>query len=191
MILWLKARRVHVLVAPATLAFIVVVAVGYDQYVQLPSLLGSGGNRVFLVQLAPVVITSALAQSLAHRVPEIEKTARRNTRLLDSALITTTVAVAAMAVWALGDASRSQEVLMAARNVVFLTGLMVLTRVLHEQAAVMAPVTWVFAVIFLGHRDPYRPWPWAVTLHPPGSLPTLALCLAVFGAGITAHVRHR
>lgn len=191
MTLWLKVRRVQAVLIPALAAFAVVVAVAHDQYIQLPSLLSASGNQVFLMQLAPLIITSALVHSLSQGAPEIEATAKRNTRVLDAVLVTALVAVAALASLVAGTLAGSQEATMAGRNTLFLTGLMLLARAVHEPAASAVPVGWVFTVMFLGYRDFHRPWPWAVTLHPADFLPTFGLCLLVFSAGLTFHVRAR
>ncbi|MGC3000679.1 hypothetical protein ACPF8X_20550 [Streptomyces sp. G35A] len=192
MTLWLKVRRVQAVLGPALAAFTVMVAASHDQYVQLPSLLSAGGNRVFLLQLVPLILTSTLAHSLAQAVIEVEATAQRNIRALDAALITAVVAVAVLVCLAIGALTGSQEATMAGRNTMFLTGLMLLGRTVREQAATALPVGWVFAVMFVGYRDFHRPWPWAVTLHPADFLPTTGFCLLIFVGGVILHTRaHR
>ncbi|MFF7737402.1 hypothetical protein [Streptomyces sp. NPDC007984] len=192
MTLWLKVRRVQAVILPAIAAFILITVVAHDQYVRLPSLLSAGGNRLFLLQLVPLILTSTLAHSLAQAVPEIETTARRNIRAMDMTLIATVVTAAVLACLAIGALTGSQEVTMAGRNAMFLTGLMLLGRTVSEQAATALPVGWVFAVMFVGYRDFHRPWPWAVTLHPADFLPTFGFCLLVLAGGLILHTRpHR
>ncbi|MBV1940531.1 hypothetical protein KUF83_28755 [Streptomyces sp. BV286] len=191
MTLWFKVRRVQGLLVPAVVFFVVIVAVAHDQYVRLPGLLSAGGNRVFLMQLTPLIITSALAHSLAQGVPEIEATGQRKIRVMDAGLVTASVAIVALTSVVAGSLAGSQEATMAGRNTLFLAGLMLLARAVHEQAASALPVGWVFAVMFIGYRDFHRPWPWAVTLHPSSFLPTLGLCLLVFVAGLAVHARTR
>lgn len=191
MTLWLKARRLQAVLLPALAAFAVVVAVAHGQSVRLPSLLAAGGNRVFLLQMTPLIITSTLAHSLAQAVHEVEARAQRRVRALDAALVTALVAAAAVASLLIGTLAGSEEATMAGRNTMFLTGLMLLARTVHEQAASAVPAGWVLAVMFAGYRDFDRPWPWAVTLHPAGYLPTLAFCLLVLAAGLTVHLRAR
>ncbi|MFC8091969.1 hypothetical protein [Streptomyces sp. NPDC057301] len=191
MTLWFKARRVQAAVVPALAAFAVLVVVAHDQYVQLPSLLTARGNRVFLMQLVPLVVTSALAYSLAQAVADIEAVAKRKVRHLDAALIAAVMMAALAAALLTGGISASPEASMAGRNVLFLTGLMLVARTVNEQAATAVPVGWVLAVMFIGYRDFNRPWPWAVTLHPAGYLPTFGFCLLVLTAGIVAHMRFR
>ncbi|MFD5452064.1 hypothetical protein [Streptomyces sp. NPDC127100] len=189
MTLWFKVRRVQAALIPALMAFVVLVVVAHDQYVQLPSLLTARGNRVFLMQLVPLVVTSALAHSLAQAVTETEAVAQREVRHMDAALIAAVMATSLAASLLTGSISGSPEASTAGRNVLFLTGLMLLARAVNEQAATAAPVGWVLAVMFIGYRDFDRPWPWAVTLHPADFLPTFGFCLLVFAAGLIAHVR--
>ncbi|MEV5428978.1 hypothetical protein [Streptomyces sp. NPDC052701] len=137
----------------------------------------------------PLILTSTLAHSLAQAVTEIEATAQRDIRALDAALIAAVVAAAVLACLAIGALTGSQEATVAGRNTVFLTGLMLLGRTVREQAAAALPAGWVFAVMFVGYRDFHRPWPWAVTLHPAGFLPTFGFCLLVFASGLVLHAR--
>ncbi|MFD8152145.1 hypothetical protein ACFV28_15510 [Streptomyces sp. NPDC059720] len=191
MTLWLKARRVHAALVPALTAFAVLVVVAHDQSVQLPSLLTTQGNRVFLMQLVPLIVTSALAYSLAQAVTQIEAVAQRKVRHLDAALMVAVLTVALAVALLTGNVSGSSEASMAGRNALFLTGLMLVARTFNEQAATAVPVGWVLAVMFIGYRDFNRPWPWAVTLHPAEYLPTFGFCLFLFGAGVLTHLRFR
>ncbi|MFG2606705.1 hypothetical protein ACGFT2_24605 [Streptomyces sp. NPDC048514] len=189
--LWCTVRRVQAVLLPALTAFVVVVVVAHDQYIRLPALIGTSGNQVFLMQLAPLIVVSALAHGLGQVVPEAEGTAQRPIRVLDTALIGTLTGSAALAALTVAVSAGSPEASMAGRNTLFLTGLMLMARRIHEQAATAVPVGWVLAVTLIGYRDVGRPWPWALTLHPAGFLPTLALCLLVFAAGLTSYVRPR
>ncbi|WP_306188766.1 hypothetical protein [Streptomyces sp. MK5] len=191
MTLWIKARRTTTVILPALAVFVVVAVSGHNQYAELPSLVAVSGNRVFLMQLAPLLITSALGYSLTQRLPEIEATARRDMRLLDAALVTAVVAAGAVASVAVGVLADAEEATMAGRNLLFLTGLMLIARRIHEQAATVVPAAWVFVVMFVGHRSFQQPWIWAVTLHPAHVMPTLAFSLAVFAAGLGAHFTTR
>ncbi|MEU9782845.1 hypothetical protein AB0H92_18120 [Streptomyces phaeochromogenes] len=191
MTLWFKVRRVQAVLAPALAAFALVLVVAHDQYVRLPSLLSAGGNPVFLLQMTPLIITSTLSYSLAQGVRDIEGTAQRKVRFLDATLVIALVAAAALVSLVTGTLAGSEEATMAGRNTMFLAGLMLLARAVSEQAASALPVGWVFAVMLIGYRDFGRPWPWAVTLHPAGFLPTFGFCLLVFAAGLAAHARTR
>lgn len=191
MTLWFKVRRVPTVLIPALVAFTLVVVVAHDRYAQLPSLLAGGSSRVFLMQMTPLIITSALAYSLAQSVREIEAAARRRVRVLDAALVSVLVTAVVLVSLLTGTLADSQEATMAGRNTMFLTGLMLLARAVHEQAASAVTVGWVFAVMFVGYRDFDRPWPWAVTLHPAGYPPALGLCLLVLGTGLVVHIRTR
>ncbi|MEV0439963.1 hypothetical protein AB0I84_24295 [Streptomyces spectabilis] len=191
MIWWFKARLVLPVLLPGTAVFTLVVAVAHDRAIELPGMLSAGGNRVFLVQIVPLVITSVLAHSLAQRLVEAEVVATRDPRRLDAFLVVACVLTAAAASLAIGAVSASDEATMAGRNTAFLTGIMLLAQAAHPKAATVAPVGWVFVVMFLGHADYHRPWPWAVTLHPPADVPALVLCSIVFLGGLVAQARVR
>ncbi|MFI8928124.1 hypothetical protein ACIG3E_10680 [Streptomyces sp. NPDC053474] len=191
MIWWIKARRVLPVLLPGTAAFTLIVAVAHDRAIELPGMLSAGGNRVFLMQIMPLVITSVLAHCLAQRLVEAEAVAARNLRRLDALLVVACVLTATLAGLVVGAVSGSDEATAVGRNTVFLTGLMLLADAVYAKAATVAPVGWVFAIMFLGYADYHRPWPWALTLHPPGNVPALALCLLVFLGGLVAQARVR
>ncbi|TXS52275.1 hypothetical protein [Streptomyces sp. t39] len=189
MIWWCKGRRVTTVVVPGLLAFVLLAALAHGDSVTLPGLLTPGDNLLFLMHLTPLIVTGVLGHSLAQRLPEAEDLSARPLPRYDIALafLTATAAASAAAlVGALGDSPTAFE---AARNTLFLTGLMLTAGAVHPQAAVVAPVAWVFIAAFVGYRDVRRPWPWAVTLHPAGYLPTFLLCVAVFLCGLAA-LRH-
>ncbi|MFE1953257.1 hypothetical protein ACFW9D_22645 [Streptomyces sp. NPDC059524] len=139
----------------------------------------------------PLIVTSGLAFALAQILPEAETVATRPVRNLDLALTIVTVVLAGTAGLVVGAISGSEEATATCRNLFFLTGFMLIARAVHPQAATLIPVSWVFIVIFLGYRDFNRPWPWAVTLHPAGFMPTFVLSLFVFACGLAAQARTR
>ncbi len=141
---------------------------------------------LFLMHLTPLIVTATLAHSLAQRLPEAEDLSVRPVQRYDVALALLTVAVAVSAAAVIGAVANSATAYEAARNTLFLTGLMLLGGAVHPQAATVTPVAWVFIAAFVGYRDFHRPWPWAVTLHPAGYLPTSFFCLAVFLCGLVA-----
>ncbi|MFH9073646.1 hypothetical protein [Streptomyces alboflavus] len=191
MIWWVKARRLGTVLLPGTVVFALILSVAHDRAIELPGMLSGGGNRVFLLQLVPLVITSTLAHSLAQRLVEAEEVAMRNVRRLDTLLVAACVLAAVLASLVVGGLSGSDEATVAGRNTAFLTGVMLLAGAAHPQAATVAPVGWVFAIVFLGYADFDRPWPWAVTLHTPASIPSLAICSTVFVGGLVAQARAR
>ncbi|MEV0445842.1 hypothetical protein AB0I84_12935 [Streptomyces spectabilis] len=191
MIWWIKARLLLPVLLPGIAVFTLIVAVAHDRAIDLPGLLSVSGNRVFLMQIMPLVITSILAHCLAQRLVEGEEVATRNLRRLDALLVVACVLTAALAGLVVGAVSGSDEATAVGRNTVFLTGVMLLSGAVYPKAATVAPVGWVFVIMFLGHADYHRPWPWAVTLHPPANVPALALCLLVFLGGLVAQARVR
>ncbi|MFB7356682.1 hypothetical protein [Streptomyces gardneri] len=193
MIWWYRGRRLTAIVLPGLLAFTLLAAVAHGESVALPGLVTSGGSLLFLMHLTPLIVTGTLAHSLAQRLPESEDLSVRPVRRYDVTLALLTVAVAASAAGVIGTLADSAPAYEAARNTLFLAGLMLLGGAVHPQAATVAPVAWVFIAAFAGYRDFRRPWPWAVTLHPAGYVPTFLFCLAVFLCGLLAlrHTRRR
>ncbi|MWA11157.1 hypothetical protein [Streptomyces sp. BA2] len=191
MIWWIKARRLLPVLLPGTAACILIVALAHDRAIELPGMLTAGANQVFLMQLIPLLVTSTLAHCLTQRLDEAEVVATRNLRRLDMLAVLTCVSAVAVAGVAIGAVAGSDEAATVGRNTAFLTGLMLLAEAVHPKAATVAPVGWVFAIMFLGHSDYHRPWPWAVTLHAPPSLPASIVCLIVFLGGLIAQARIR
>ncbi|MFF6999719.1 hypothetical protein ACFY93_32945 [Streptomyces sp. NPDC008313] len=188
---WMKARQIVTVLLPSLAAFTVLVTLGHNAVFTLPGLLSLGGRPVFLTQAMPLIITAGLAHVLSQGLPEAEVLATRKIRHFDLALTVSTVAAAGTVGIAVGAISGSQEATATCRNVLFLTGAMLTARAVRPQAATLGPVSWVFVVILLGYRDFNRPWPWAVTLHPPDYLPTSILSLLVFVCGLFGQTRTR
>lgn len=184
MILWVRARRVLPVLVPCLLAFLMVITAGRQESVLLPGLIGGGRNRVQLVHLAPLIVTSALTYCLNQKLAEAELTTVRRIRLLDAALSTAAVALAASVSCLLAGITHADLLYEVGRNTAFLAGVMLIAGALHPQAATLAPVAWVFTVMFAGYRDYDQPWIWAVTLHPAHIVVTASFCLVVFATGL-------
>ncbi|MER5357213.1 hypothetical protein [Streptomyces sp. NPDC002785] len=190
--LWFKSRRFSAVIIPSLALFIVIVVLGYGESIVLPGMLSSGSNRVQLMHIAPLIVTSSLSYSLTQRLVEAEILSVRKVRWFDTGLVVLTVGIAVSASFGVGEWMGSQEAIEAGRNTIFLTGLMLIAGALHAQAAPLAPIGWVFIVTFIGYRDFGRPWPWAVTLHPAGLAVTYFFCLTVFAVGLVMNYRiHR
>ncbi|WP_159037279.1 hypothetical protein [Streptomyces specialis] len=188
---WLKARRVHVLLLPALAGFCLMLAVLQESVVSLPSFLNGSANPVLFVLMAPVPVCSALALSLDSRLEEAEQTGVRQSHLWDGALIGGVLAVSVGAGWVLDTALGTTTGLPAGRNTVFLTGLVLCLRALVGPPAVMAPVAWIFAVIFFGLTSSDHPAFWTI-LPQTGGDPLAALATAcAITAGLGVHLSNR
>ncbi|MEU8877138.1 hypothetical protein AB0D24_39605 [Streptomyces javensis] len=159
---WFRARRAHTLLAAALAVFILTVAVLQDAAVGLPSFLHGSADPVLLLLMAPVPLCATLMFSLESRLTEGESTGVRRVAVLDAGLVLSTVALAVVAASFLGLALDADAAPAAGRNVAFLAGLMLCTRAFIGPPAVMAPVAWIFAVIFLGLRGGGRAEFWTV-----------------------------
>ncbi|GAB2897296.1 hypothetical protein [Streptomyces mayteni] len=146
----LKARRAHTVLPAGLTLFLAALFVLQDAVVNLPSFVTSASNPMVFVLMTPVPVCTALMTALESRPTEAEETGIRNVRLLDTALVLATVAFTVAAGAALGTAVDSGAAQAAGRNVAFLTGLMLGVRTITGPPAVMAPVAWIFAVIFIG-----------------------------------------
>ncbi|MDT0345088.1 hypothetical protein [Streptomyces litchfieldiae] len=160
-------------------------AVLQDSVVSLPSLLAGSANPVLFVLMAPVFVCSALALCLDSRLEEAEQTGVRRPHLYDAVLVAVILALSVGAGWALDTASGATSGLPAGRNTVFLTGLLLVLRTFVGQPAVMAPVAWIFAVIFFGMNNANHPAFWTILPETAGDpLAALAtVCAITAGLG--------
>lgn len=183
---WIKTRRVATLVAAgAALSTLLGALVGGRQLV-LPSLF-SGAQAAVLVVFLPIPVVACLALSLESRLTAFEASSVRTVPVLDAALVLTTLASCLLVSWAF----QSSTAVCVARNAAFLTGLMLLTRPLARQAAVMVPVIWIALVVFLSKRPWPDPDPWTVLPEPASAPHALLAAAAALTAGLLIHLRAR
>ncbi|MFI9760820.1 hypothetical protein ACIHFB_23065 [Streptomyces sp. NPDC051963] len=149
----------------------------------LPSLF-SGAQAAVLVVFLPIPVVACFALSLESRLAAFEASAVRAVPLRDAALVVMTLLACLCAALAV----QSDTAMCVTRNAAFLTGLMLLTRPLARQAAVMVPVIWIALVVFLSRRPWPDPDPWTV-LPEPASAPNAILAAAVaLAAGLVLHL---
>ncbi|GAA3861680.1 hypothetical protein [Streptomyces sedi] len=184
---WLKGRRAFSVLAWGLGAFAAAVAVLGDATVELPSILSGSANPVLFVLMAPIPLCAALELSLGSRLAEAEETATRRVRALDAGLVLGVCALALAVGGAVHLLTGDTYAVAAGRNVAFLTGLLLCARVFVGQAAIAAPVLWIFAVIFAGFSRGGHAAFWTVLPEPNGDLPAaLAACLAL-ASGLLLH----
>ncbi|HTF07537.1 MAG TPA: hypothetical protein VK659_05115 [Asanoa sp.] len=185
---WVRARRAHAVLPAALLLFTVLLVVVQNGTAALPSAF-TGTQQVALLMFVPVPVLSALMLCLESRLAAQEATGIRPVRSLDAALAVATVAACAALALAVGALIGSIGLTGAgavARNTAFLTGLMLAVRAVAGQTAIMAPVGWLLAVMFVGFRAGNDPYPWTV-LPEPTSAPHAALGAALMlAAGLAA-----
>lgn len=160
---WLKTRLVHTVLTGGLLAFTALTLTFQDTAVLLPSLSINAGNTVVLASFTPLLIAGALAQCLDSRLVAAELTGTRPVYWMDTGLVTATMAVVTAVTWTGGTLLDSPAIHQTGRNTLFLTGLMLAARAFAGRAGIMAPLAWIFAVIFLGRRTATDFHPWAVT----------------------------
>ncbi|MDT0342409.1 hypothetical protein [Streptomyces litchfieldiae] len=162
-----------------------------DSVVSLPSLLAGSANPVLFVLMAPVFVCSGLALCLDSRLEEAERTGVRRPHLWDAALVVAVLGLSVGAGWALDAASGATSGVPAGRNTVFLTGLLLVLRALVGSPAVMAPVAWIFAVIFFGLDNANHPAFWTVLPETAGDPVAALATVCAITAGLGALLSDR
>ncbi|GGZ25350.1 hypothetical protein GCM10010387_18590 [Streptomyces inusitatus] len=185
MIWWLKARRIHTVLAPVCLLFLLLLSMARPWTATLPSLAG-GSASVRLLIFLPVPLVAALHHTLTCRLPEAEWRPERPVRRMDLTLVLAVVLFAALAGLTIGALAPSADsgAYAVGRNTAFLTGLMLIAHGLFPQAAPAVPIGWVFLSVFLG-SDAYRnPRFWSVLEHSATHPVALAQSAAALIAGV-------
>ncbi|MGI5436663.1 hypothetical protein ACQEV4_04090 [Streptomyces shenzhenensis] len=183
---WLKTRRTFtVLTALTVVSMVLTVWIG-GEYVLLPSFFSNSQQAVLTVFL-PVPVVAALSLSLDSRLAAFETTAVRFVPARDAVLV---LAVPVGCLF-LAGAFWSATGVSVARNVAFLTGLMLMARPWARQAAVMIPITWIALVVFFSHRPYPDPDPWTVLPEPASATHATAAALLTLAAGLTVLLRAR
>lgn len=180
---WIRTRRVHGLVVAGAVASTLLGALVGGQHIVLPSLF-SGAQAAVLVVFLPIPVVACLALSLESRLTAFEASAVRAVPVLDAALVVTTLAFCLFT----SVAFRSGTAVCVTRNAAFLTGLMLVTRPVARQAAVMVPVVWIALVVFLSRRPWPDPDPWTVLPEPASAPHALVAAAAALTAGLLLHL---
>ena len=183
---WFKARRGHVLLPLALLAFGLALYGLLGTYVLLPAIFGQ--PRVTLSLFAPVPLLALLMAALESRLPAAEASGVRSTTRLDNALVTAVVTAAVLCSVLVCAMHGTATALTGGRNVVFLSGLMLLGRAWAGQTAVMIPVGWLVTVALAGYRANV-PHLWTVIALPADNLTAAAISPVVYAVGLAAQIR--
>jgi hypothetical protein len=191
MLWWLKARRTFT-VLPASLAvFALTTAAFQDAVVDLPAFLSGAGGPVLLMLMVPVPLCAAMVMSLDARLPDAEDTGTRFIGLYDAGLVVLVVGSAVLLGWAMGETLDSPAALSAGRNSAFLTGLTLSVRPFVGPPAVMAPIVWIFAVIFFGFDQARQPHFWTVLPEESDHPIAMAAAIWVLAVGLILHITIR
>ncbi|MFG3101650.1 hypothetical protein ACGFZL_14175 [Streptomyces sp. NPDC048182] len=183
---WLGARRTRLMLPLALAAFLLPLLAVQHTRVVLPSLIGS--PRVALTLFVPVPFVACLMHALESRVPAPEDSGVRPVGRYDAALVTAAATAALCCALLTAALGGTQEAAAAGRNVLFLTGLMLLGHAAFGASAVLVPVAWLVLVVGVGFRGPV-PRPWTVVPHSAHDLPAALAALLVYAAGLVALVR--
>lgn len=186
MIWWFKARRGHVLLPLALVAFCSALYALQGTTVLLPALLGS--PRVALSLFVPVPLLALLMAVLQSRLPAAEVSGVRSVTRLDNLLVTMVMATAVLCSVLVAAMQGTAAATTGGRNAVFLGGLMLLGRAWAGQTAVMIPVGWLVAVVLVGFRGNV-PHAWTVIALPADNPYAAAASLVVYTVGLAAQIR--
>lgn len=183
---WLKTRRTFTVLTSLTVVSMGLTVWIGGEHVLLPSFFSNSQQAVLTVFL-PVPVVAALSLSLDSRLAAFEAAAVRFVPARDAILVLAVPAgclLLSSFFWSATGAS-------VARNVGFLTGLMLIARPWARQAAVMIPITWIAMVVFFSHRPYPDPDPWTVLPEPASATHAAVAALAVLAAGLTVLLRAR
>ncbi|MFD4256149.1 hypothetical protein ACFWR9_00545 [Streptomyces sp. NPDC058534] len=186
MILWLKARRAPTVLTATFLLFAVLTILIGDVVVVLPSLVG--GTQTALSLFVPIPLVAGLTLCLGSGLAAAEAPAVRNVALRDAALVGVTM-LSALAVGQL--AHQFMQVPPAdtiGRNTLFLTGLMLCSRILSQGAAALVPTAWTITVVMVGFRSTGDAHPWTVIAEPVGALHATVGATLMLAGGIFAQL---
>ncbi|WP_147266843.1 hypothetical protein [Streptomyces diacarni] len=182
---WIKARRAHTVLPGMFLPFCFLAVLWRDTVLDLPSFL-AGTLPAPVIALLPILLCAALALCLDSRLPAAETTATRRVAWMDTALAGATVLAAcatALLAWKLSGADAGLNL---GRDTAFLVGLMLLVRSVAGSRAVLAPVAWGFAVLFLGSAPDGHIYFWTVLLRPSTDPIAAAAAVLACAGGLAA-----
>jgi hypothetical protein len=181
---WLKARLTHTVLTGGVAAFMALTCCVQGRTMVLPAFAQVGHNNVLLAFFTPLLLVGTLAHCLDSRLASAEVSGVRRVPWLDSTLILATMAAVLAFTGVGGSVLGSWAVFEAGRGVVFLTGLMLISRTFAGRAGIMVPLAWVFAVAFFGRVDGLHFHAWAVTAQPTHSVSAAVVTGIALVAGI-------
>jgi hypothetical protein len=163
MAIWLKTRRALWIPASIAAACGLLLAAG-QMTVTMPIFEALSGVRVPLALLTPVIALLMLALALAGGDPQLEAVAARSVTLLDHFLAIVTASATAAVYSTIELFGLSPLGAGAARNMIGLTGLMLLGRSFGIRVGATVPVVFLLFVAALGSDGAGVPdwWAWPV-----------------------------
>ncbi|WP_051853101.1 hypothetical protein [Streptomyces aureocirculatus] len=188
---WVKARRAQTLLPAALACLTALVLLVQDTASQFPSLRTGDDNPVMLMLLVPLPLCAALLASLESRLPAAEDAPARRVRLRDAGLTLAAVTAATVIGVGVGPLLDSDAGPALGRNTAFFVGLMLCTRAVAGQPAVMTPVLWFAAVVFFGSDRTGHPAPWTVLPHTAGNRAAALTALLTLTAGLIVQMSTR
>ncbi|MET8579135.1 hypothetical protein [Streptomyces sp. NPDC005012] len=183
---WLKTRLVPTVLAGALLGHTLLLLAVWDWTVVLPSLSIDQRNDIPLAFFLPLLVAGPLAHCLDSRQPHTELAGIRRIALRDTLLAVSAVGLSLLLTVLAACATQSDITLQAARNVLFVTGLMLTARAVLGRSGIVVPLLWIFTVVLFGRRSTSTFYSWAVTALPSDTAHAAAAAALLFITGICA-----
>jgi hypothetical protein len=183
---WLRSRRIHTALPVAFVVYELLLAITGDHTGALPS-----PTQVGVALAAPIPVVATMLYCLTSPAPHLEEAGYRRYRLYDVTVLAACVGVACLMGAVTGWVALSESALAAGRNVAFLAGLALVTRVFIGVGSSVVPVAWLITVFLTGSLMPDQVRPWTVIPEPVASPHALAVSGALFALGCLMHLTSR
>jgi hypothetical protein len=183
---WLRSRRIHSALPTAFVVYALLLAVTGDHNGALASTAQTG-----VALAAPIPVVATMLYCLTSPTPHLEEAGYRRHRLYDVTVLILCVASACVLAAVTGWAATSESALAAGRNVAFLTGLALVTRVFIGVGSSVVPVAWLITVFATGSLMPDGARSWTIVPEPAASWHALTMSAALFTLGCLMHLTSR
>ncbi|MFE5209853.1 hypothetical protein [Streptomyces sp. NPDC056600] len=140
---------------------------------------------------APIPVVATMLYCLTSPVCHLEEAGFRRYRVYDVIMLSVSVCVACLIGAVAGWAAPSQSAFAAGRNVAFLAGLALVTRVFIGVGSSVVPVAWLITVFMTGSLMPDQVRVWAIIPDPVTSVSALAASAVLFAVGCLMHLMSR
>ncbi|MFC9499853.1 hypothetical protein [Streptomyces sp. NPDC056982] len=183
---WLRSRRIHTALPIAFIVYPVLLALTGDHTGAL-----SSAAQVGVALAAPIPVVATMLYCLTSPAPHLEEAGYRRHRLYDVTVLSACVGVACLMGAATGWVAASSSAFAAGRNVAFLAGLALATRVFIGVGSSVVPVAWLITVFLTGPFMPEKVRAWTVIPEPVSSAHALTVSAGLFALGCFMHLTSR
>ncbi|MEU4656728.1 hypothetical protein AB0G32_22775 [Streptomyces sp. NPDC023723] len=185
---WLRARRAALIMPACVVALFILTLLTQNASVGLPNLVSGSSASVVVSMFVPVVVVSGLVGCLDSSLSAAEASGVRPIALMDAALSAGSVLAASAAALGAALLIGDWDAASVGRNTAFLVGIALISRAVVGQKAVLVPIAWLMAVVFLGFRSRLDPYPWTILPEPVGAPHAAVGAALALAAGIAAQL---